>query len=67
MPLVFFAETMCNLYNMTKGQQAAIQEFVRATRDNSGNLTSLPGIFPDMLAPVVRAAPDGERELIRMR
>jgi putative SOS response-associated peptidase YedK len=57
---------MCNLYSMTKGQQA-IREFVRATRDNVGNLPPLPGIFPDMLAPVVRTAPDGEREILRMR
>jgi putative SOS response-associated peptidase YedK len=57
---------MCNLYSMTKGQQA-IRDLVRASRDSAGNLPPLPGIFPDMLAPVVRTAPDGERELIRMR
>jgi hypothetical protein len=57
---------MCNLYSMTKGQQA-IRDLVRASRDNSGNLPPLPSIFPDMLAPVVLTTPDGERELLRMR
>ena len=41
---------MCNLYSMTKGQQA-IREFTRATRDTAGNLPPLPGIFPDGMAP----------------
>ena len=44
---------VCNLYSVTKGQQA-IREFVKATTDTTGNLPPLPGIFPDMLAPVVR-------------
>jgi putative SOS response-associated peptidase YedK len=57
---------MCNPYSMTKGQQA-IRDFVRATHVSSGNPTPLPGIFPDTLAPVVRTAPDGEREVLRMR
>jgi putative SOS response-associated peptidase YedK len=51
---------------MTKGQQA-IRDLVRASCDSAGNLPPLPGIFPDMLAPVVRTAPAGERELLRMR
>jgi putative SOS response-associated peptidase YedK len=37
------------------------------SRDLTGNLPSLPGIFPDQLAPVVRSDRDGARELIRMR
>jgi putative SOS response-associated peptidase YedK len=53
---------MCNLYSETKGQQAII-DFVRATRDRTGNLPPLPGIFPDQTAPIVRTAADGEREL----
>jgi putative SOS response-associated peptidase YedK len=57
---------MCNLYSMTKGQQA-VRDFARATRDTAGNLPPLPGIFPDSIAPVVFTAPDGERELTRMR
>jgi putative SOS response-associated peptidase YedK len=57
---------MCNLYSLTKGQQA-IREFARAMRDSTGNLPPLPGIFPDTLAPVVRCAEHGERELFMMR
>ncbi|PIT03888.1 hypothetical protein TSA1_26270 [Bradyrhizobium nitroreducens] len=53
---------MCNLYSLTKGQ-AAIIAFARATRDTTGNLPVMPGIFPDYRAPIVRNAPDGAREL----
>jgi putative SOS response-associated peptidase YedK len=57
---------MCNLYSVTKGQ-AAIIAFTRAMRDTTGNLPPLPGIFPDYLAPIVRNAPDGVRELSMAR
>ena len=57
---------MCNLYSITKGQ-AAIIAFSRAMRDTTGNLPLLPGIFPDYMAPVVRNAPDGVRELAMLR
>jgi putative SOS response-associated peptidase YedK len=53
---------MCNLYSQTKGQQAIIA-LTRAMRDKTGNLSPLPGIFPDYMAPAVRNAPDGAREL----
>ena len=56
---------MCNLYSLTKGQ-AAILEFTRAMKDSTGNLPSLPGIFPDYKAPVV-ANKGGIRELCMMR
>jgi hypothetical protein len=38
----------------------------RMSRDLTGNLPGLPAVFPDMMAPVVRAARDGERELSLM-
>jgi putative SOS response-associated peptidase YedK len=57
---------MCNLYSITKGQRAII-EFTRAMRDTTGNLPPLPGVFPDYLAPIVRNAPDGARELVMAR
>lgn len=57
---------MCNLYAMTKGQQA-IRDLARAMRDVTGNLPPLPGIFPDYTAPIVRNAPDGVRELAMVR
>lgn len=49
---------MCNLFSMTKGQQA-IRELAGAMRDTTGNLPMLPGIFPDYAAPIVRTGTDG--------
>ncbi len=57
---------MCNLYSMTKSQQA-IRELTRAMTDTSGNLPPFPAIFPDTLAPVVFSKADGSRELTIMR
>jgi putative SOS response-associated peptidase YedK len=56
---------MCNLYSLTKGQQA-ILELARAMTDRTGNLPSMPGIFPDYSAPVVRNGSEG-RELALAR
>ena len=56
---------MCNLYSLTKGQQA-IRELARAMSDRTGNLPLLPGIFPDYQAPIVRNQPEG-RELATAR
>ncbi|MGU3495952.1 SOS response-associated peptidase [Xanthobacteraceae bacterium A53D] len=57
---------MCNLYSLTKGQQA-IREIARAMRDTTGNLPPMPGIFPDYSAPIVRTGADGVRELALAR
>ncbi|MDF2810000.1 MAG: putative response-associated peptidase [Microvirga sp.] len=57
---------MCNLYSITKGQQA-IRNLFRVSRDSTGNLPPLPGIFPDYMAPIVRTSRDGERVLEMMR
>jgi putative SOS response-associated peptidase YedK len=56
---------MCNLYSITKGQQA-IREFTRAMTDRVGNLPPLPGVYPDYAAPIVRNRPEG-RELAMAR
>jgi putative SOS response-associated peptidase YedK len=56
---------MCNLYSLTKGQQA-IRELARAMSDRSGNLPLLPGIYPDYRAPIVRNQAEG-RELTMAR
>ena len=56
---------MCNLYSLTKGQQAII-EFTRAMVDRTGNLPPMPGIFPDYPAPIVRNSDEG-RELVLAR
>jgi putative SOS response-associated peptidase YedK len=57
---------MCNLYSLTRSQEA-IRALTRAMRDETGNLPPLSGIFPDMMAPVVRTGKDGVRELAMMR
>jgi putative SOS response-associated peptidase YedK len=56
---------VCNLYSITKGQQA-IRQLARAMLDRTGNLPPLPGVFPDYAAPIVRNQPDG-RELTMAR
>ena len=56
---------MCNLYSLSKGQQA-IRELTGAMLDQTGNLPPLPGIFPDYAAPIVRNTPAG-RELTLAR
>lgn len=56
---------MCNLYSVTKGQQA-IREIAGAMRDRTGNLPPFPAIFPDYAAPIVRNHPEG-RELTPAR
>lgn len=57
---------MCKLYLITKSQ-AAILEFTRSTRDGTGALPRLMGVFPDSSAPVARTGDNGERELTMMR
>ena len=52
---------MCNLYSVTKNQDA-IRRLFDVTRDLTGNLPPMPGVFPDYPAPIVRQA-GGEREL----
>ncbi len=56
---------MCNLYSITKGQQA-IRQYTGAMLDRAGNMPPLPGIYPDYWAPIVRNQPDG-RELTMAR
>ena len=56
---------MCNLFSMTRGQQA-IRDLTRAIKDQTGNLPRMPGIFPDYAAPIVRNQPEG-RELVMAR
>ena len=56
---------MCNLYSVTTNKEV-IRELARAMGewgDDTGNLEPQPSIFPDQLAPVVRATPDGQPEL----
>lgn len=57
---------MCNLYSMTKSREA-LTAYTRAMRDRTANQPPLPDIFPDQLAPIVRTAKDGVREVVTMR
>jgi len=55
---------VCNLYSMTRNIDAIRKLF--GGRNNAGNLPSMPGIFPDYPAPVVRNAEEN-REITMMR
>jgi putative SOS response-associated peptidase YedK len=57
---------MCNLYSVTTNQEAIRRLFVVA-EDRTGNLPPLSAIFPDQMAPIVRVAAGGERELVLAR
>lgn len=56
---------MCNLYSMTKNVDA-IRRLFGALNSSVGNLLSMPGIYPDYPAPIVRNAADG-REIAMAR
>jgi putative SOS response-associated peptidase YedK len=56
---------MCNLYSITRNQDA-IRRLFNIVNDTTGNLPPLPAVFPDNLAPMVRTV-NGERELTMMR
>ena len=62
----YYRLAVCNLYSIIS-RQAAIRELARAIRDLTGNLPLLPAVYPNRLAPVVRTAADGMRELTMMR
>lgn len=49
---------MCNLYSLSKHQQA-IREIAQAMTPEVGNFPPLPGIFPDYPAPILRHHTDG--------
>jgi putative SOS response-associated peptidase YedK len=52
---------MCNLYSLTKGQDAIRQLFggTPTLTDETGNLAPLPGIYPDYAAPIIRQTAAG--------
>lgn len=56
---------MCNLYSMTKNVDA-IRRLFGAPDSRVGNLPSMPGIFPDYPAPIVRNGEPG-REIVMAR
>jgi putative SOS response-associated peptidase YedK len=56
---------MCNLYSITKNVDE-IRRLFGAINSHVGNLPSMPGIFPDYPAPIVRNAAS-EREIVMAR
>lgn len=57
---------MCVLYSMTK-RPDQIRDLFKNTHNLVGNIEPLPAIAPNAMAPIVRTAPDGEREIVLMR
>ena len=57
---------MCNLYSITTNQEA-IQRLFRRLNRYVGNLPSMPGVFPDYPAPVIRNTRDDAQEMVMMR
>jgi putative SOS response-associated peptidase YedK len=53
---------MCNLYSMTRNREAILR-FFRISDNRAPVIDPQPSIFPACNAPVIRKAPDGEREL----
>ena len=47
--------------------QSAIRDLFGVKHDRAGNLPPMPAIFPDQMAPIIRAAAAGERELVIAR
>ena len=59
-------DAMCNLYSLKAGQKH-IADTAGALRDLTGNMPPYPASFPNRIAPIVRTAPDGVRELLNSR
>lgn len=56
---------MCNLYSMTKVPEA-IRRLFRVSANRAAAIEPKDAIFPGRMAPVVRRAEDGERELVEL-
>ena len=54
---------MCNLYSVTRNHDVILRLF-RVSHNRAVPAGPRPAIFPGYQAPVVRQAPDGERELV---
>jgi putative SOS response-associated peptidase YedK len=56
---------MCNLYAFQRIREE-VRHLFRIADNRAGDAPFLPAIFPGQVAPVVRLAADGERELVTM-
>ena len=52
---------MCNLYSLNRPRDV-IRRWFDVSHDSAGNLPTMPGIFPDPMAPMVLSGKKG-REL----
>lgn len=57
---------MCNLYTMTRTQEA-VRRLFPDMRDMTGNLAPMPSIYPDQSAPIIRKGADGVWEMTLAR
>jgi putative SOS response-associated peptidase YedK len=56
---------MCNLYSQTRAVEA-VRRLFRVSSNRAAAFEPKDGIFPGHMAPVVRRAEDGERELLEL-
>ena len=56
---------MCNLYSVTRNTKA-IRDLFKVGANRAADVTPKDAIFPGHMAPVVRLAEDGERELVEL-
>jgi putative SOS response-associated peptidase YedK len=56
---------MCNLYSMTKVPEA-VRRLFRVSSNRAAAFEPKDAIFPGHMAPVIRRADDGERELLEL-
>jgi len=56
---------MCNLYSMTRSRDE-VRRWLGVADNRAALFTPLDAIFPGYTAPIVKAAADGERELVIM-
>jgi len=56
---------MCNLYSLNK-RRDAVARFFRVSHNRAVDFEPASAIFPRHVAPVIREAGDGERELVTM-
>jgi hypothetical protein len=56
---------MCNLYSMTRAPEGVLRLF-RVGHNRAPPIEGKSAIFPGYVAPVVRKADDGERELVNL-
>ena len=56
---------MCNLYSLNK-KRDAVAQFFRVSHNRAASFEPVNAIFPRHVAPIVRQAADGDREIVTM-